>query len=197
MIGRIDDYLADRGELALVAPDIAVDRTLQLEGEPIVRVHRLGPAHTRGDVVVELPDARILAIGDLVEDGLRSAGVAEDRVTLERFVNEGVTLPSPAEAGTAQLADGPAEVTIILKGTRHTMTHIAGDTILDAGRRAALDPPFSCQLGNCATCMALVHEGSVTMRANNALTPEELAEGWVLTCQGLPDGDVVVEYEDL
>ena len=30
------------------------------------------------------------------------------------------------------------------------------------------------------------------MRANNALTPEEVEEGWVLTCQSLPvgpDGD--------
>jgi len=36
------------------------------------------------------------------------------------------------------------------------------------------------------------------MRANNALTPEEVEEGWVLTCQSLPLGQVVtVEYEVL
>ncbi len=36
------------------------------------------------------------------------------------------------------------------------------------------------------------------MRANNALTPEEVDEGWVLTCQSLPSGRVVtVEYESL
>jgi len=34
------------------------------------------------------------------------------------------------------------------------------------------------------------------MRANNALTPEEVEEGWILTCQSLPTGDTVtVEYE--
>ena len=61
-----------------------------------------------------------------------------------------------------------------------------------------MTPPFSCEQGNCATCMALVTEGTVTMRTNNALTPEEVDEGWVLTCQGIPEGPTVaVEYEDL
>jgi hypothetical protein len=34
------------------------------------------------------------------------------------------------------------------------------------------------------------------MRVNNALTPEEVEEGWILTCQGVPRGAAVtVEYE--
>jgi hypothetical protein len=46
--------------------------------------------------------------------------------------------------------------------------------------------------------MAFVREGTVTMRANNALTPEEVAEGWVLTCQALPaSSSLTVEYEPL
>jgi hypothetical protein len=44
--------------------------------------------------------------------------------------------------------------------------------------------------------MAILREGSATMRVNNALTPEEVEEGWVLTCQALPVGaTVTVEYE--
>ena len=44
--------------------------------------------------------------------------------------------------------------------------------------------------------MAFLKEGSARMRANNALTPEEVEEGWVLTCQSLPLGSAVtVEYE--
>jgi hypothetical protein len=36
------------------------------------------------------------------------------------------------------------------------------------------------------------------MRVNNALTPEEVDEGWVLTCQAQPEGHTVtVEYEAL
>ena len=34
------------------------------------------------------------------------------------------------------------------------------------------------------------------MRVNNALTPEEVEEGWVLTCQGFPASPTVtVVYE--
>ena len=44
--------------------------------------------------------------------------------------------------------------------------------------------------------MAFVKEGTVSMRANNTLTPEEVEEGWILTCQGQPTSPAVtVEYE--
>ena len=85
---------------------------------------------------------------------------------------------------------------MILKGKRHTVAYQPGDTLLETARRGALAAPYSCEAGNCATCMALMCEGSATMRVNNALTPEEVAEGWVLTCQAIPEGSTVtVEYE--
>jgi hypothetical protein len=44
--------------------------------------------------------------------------------------------------------------------------------------------------------MAMLHEGAVTMRTNNALDDGEVAEGWVLTCQAIPTSPAVtVEYE--
>ena len=36
----------------------------------------------------------------------------------------------------------------------------------------------------------MLHEGTATMRANNALTPDEVDEGWVLTCQAEPTSTV-------
>jgi hypothetical protein len=46
--------------------------------------------------------------------------------------------------------------------------------------------------------MALLHEGTVAMRVNNAPTPDEVAEGWVLTCQSVPTSAVLrIEYEQL
>jgi len=145
---------------------------------------------------------------DLVERTLLDDGVAPERIFLERFGDQpgpAVGEPSPAPGGSVEEVadtddepDTTEQVTIILKGKRTEVAYHQGDTILQTARSGGLQAPFSCEAGNCATCMALVHEGSATMRTNNALTPEEVEEGWVLTCQSLPHGrHVVVEYEDL
>ena len=156
-------------------------------------------------------DAHVFICGptpfmDLVEAGAAAAGVPADRIAIERFLNATIDLPGDADDEPADDelrnhpgADaGPTQLTITIKRKRHVLEHVPGDTVLDAARRASLNPPYSCEQGNCATCMALVTTGSVTMRVNNALTPDEVAEGWVLTCQSLPLGpEVAVEYDDL
>ena len=65
----------------------------------------------------------------------------------------------------------PSEVTVVLGGKKAVITYQPGDTVLETARRGGLRPPFSCEAGNCATCMAFLKDGSVTMRANNALSP--------------------------
>jgi ferredoxin len=89
------------------------------------------------------------------------------------------------------------EEVVIRLGQRETVVaYQRGDTILEAARRAGLNPPFSCEQGNCATCMAHIDEGDVRMRANNVLSSDDLDEGFVLTCQGVPTSlKVVVDYD--
>jgi ferredoxin len=96
----------------------------------------------------------------------------------------------------ASEASATESIVIRLDRRKHTIGYQPGDTILEAARRAGLNPPFSCQAGNCATCMAHLDEGRVAMRANNALTEDEVEEGWVLTCQAVPlSREVVVDYD--
>lgn len=135
---------------------------------------------------------------DLVESVLLELGVPAERIFIERFLVEQQEKDAAAVAAEAPGTETqlPAEVTVILGGKKTVVKYQPGDTVLETARRGGLRPPFSCEAGNCATCMAFLKEGTVRMRANNALTPEEVEEGWILTCQSLPAGEtVVVEYE--
>lgn len=139
---------------------------------------------------------------DLVEDALRDHGAGADQIFVERFGSAAVSPAEPAAEEPAQAApeEEPREdgtVTIVLKGRRHTVPQHAGETLLQSARRAGLTPPFSCEAGNCATCIAQITEGEAKMRVNNALDDDEVAEGLVLTCQGEPvSADITVVYDD-
>lgn len=134
---------------------------------------------------------------DLVEATLLELGVDPGRILIERFTGAGEHAAAPSEESGKDGAEVPGEVTLILNGAKKTVPYKAGDTVLETARRGGLQPPYSCQAGDCATCMAIVRAGSTTMRVNNALTEEEVDEGWTLTCQALPQGPgpVTVEYE--
>ncbi len=157
--------------------------------------HRVTVLHATG--VLDIDAGEILDSAYVRVEG--------DRIAIERFDPSAVHA-EPTDAaerghdGPPNAADAePTErLTIKIKRKRHEFDYVVGDTILEAARRGGLAPPFSCEQGNCATCMALVTVGEVEMRANNVLSDDELAEGWVLTCQGLPVGrEVAIEYEDL
>ncbi|MCI3274370.1 ferredoxin--NADP reductase [Streptomyces cylindrosporus] len=125
---------------------------------------------------------------ELVESALPGPG----RVFSERF---GGDAPAPVVNGSSA-PEVSGTVTILLGNKRVSVPKHPNETLLQSARRAGLTPPFSCEAGNCASCMAKLTEGSATMRVNDALTEEEVAEGYVLTCQGVPDeGSVTVHYE--
>jgi len=136
---------------------------------------------------------------DVVEDALALLHVPSDHVFIERFAFAAAAFRDEPPATPAKVATVGAETTtvvIVLDGKSHEVQYHSGETILETARRAGLRAPFSCEAGSCATCMAHVVDGEVTMRVNNALTAEEVDEGWVLTCQGLPVSPTVqVIYE--
>ncbi len=95
------------------------------------------------------------------------------------------------------LRETTEEVIITLNGRRYRQSYTVGESVLETARRAGLAPPFSCEAGECGSCMALLLEGEIEMAANKALMPDELDEGWRLTCQGYPvTKRVAVEYPE-
>lgn len=125
---------------------------------------------------------------------VRSSLPGPGRVFVEDF-DLAPQIKAPA-AGVIDGARPAGTVTIFLDRKKVSVPQVAGETLLDSARRAGLAPPFSCEAGNCGTCMARLTEGSATMRVNDALEDDEVADGYILTCQGVPDtASVTVRYE--
>jgi ferredoxin-NADP reductase len=116
------------------------------------------------------------------------------------FIEDFDAAPQPhtAEpAATAESEETSGTITIHLDRKKAEVPCRANETLLESARRAGLSPPFSCEAGNCGTCMAKLSEGSATMKVNDALEPDEVEDGYVLTCQAIPDTpSVTVHYED-
>ncbi len=128
---------------------------------------------------------------------VKSALPGPGRVFVENFdAVPQAPAPAPAAPEPAEPASG-GTVTIRLDRKKVSVPRVPNETLLESARRAGLTPPFSCEAGNCGTCMARLTDGHATMRVNDALTEDEVADGYVLTCQAIPDSEcVTVHYED-
>ena len=132
---------------------------------------------------------------DAAEAVLVERGIAHERIHIERF-----TAGRPSAAMEAQMAALQEEavgqtIAVTLDG-RTRRIEFDGSSILDSARAAGLPAPFACKAGVCATCRAKVTSGKVEMAAHYGLTDEEIADGYVLTCQSVPAGDgVAVDYD--
>ena len=138
-------------------------------------------------------------MNDETEAALLAAGVAEDRIHIERFgVAASAGAPVAAQIGAVmhQAQPGDAEsarIVIIRDGLRREINFRRDQpSILDAASAAGLEVPFSCTSGVCGTCRAKVVEGDVRMERNFALDRTEVAAGFVLTCQAHPITPFVV-----
>lgn len=124
---------------------------------------------------------------DIVETALLAGGVPAEQIHIERFAVAEPADPIATDASptSAPTSDG-IEVTIELNGESKCTHHHPGTTILQTARQLGMSPPFSCEAGNCATCMAKCVDGEVTMFNNTALFDDEVEDGWILTCQSVP-----------
>jgi ring-1,2-phenylacetyl-CoA epoxidase subunit PaaE len=132
------------------------------------------------------------AMIEMAETTLIGQGIAKDRVSHELFTEaEGTdTLKEELE--------GKTTLTVLLDGVSHELVMDQKSLVLDAVIRAKIDAPYSCQGGVCSTCIARVTEGSASMVKNQILTPGEVAEGLILTCQAHPTTPVLkVDYDDV
>jgi len=132
---------------------------------------------------------------DAAESALLERDVAKDRIHIERFTADRPSAALAQEIAELQTRAAGATVAVTLDG-RIRRVEFTESNILDSARAAGLPAPFACKAGVCATCRAKVTSGKVEMAARYGLTDEEVAAGYVLTCQSVPVGDgVAVDYD--
>lgn len=112
---------------------------------------------------------------------------------IERIHQEYFSISTPSETRSVMSESSqellPRRVKIRLYGQDHEFDVQPDETFLSAAQRANLDPPYACQIGACCTCRAKLVSGSAIMDEREALSDDEIDDGYILTCQAHPTSD--------
>jgi ring-1,2-phenylacetyl-CoA epoxidase subunit PaaE len=128
------------------------------------------------------------------QEVLAGLGVPPEKVHLELFFVD--VPPPPLRHPDATVEGVTSEMTFVLDGLRTTAVSSRTTSVLEAAQQTRTDLPFACKGGVCGTCRARVTAGEVEMVRNYALEPDEVADGFVLTCQSFPVTErVTVDYD--
>jgi ring-1,2-phenylacetyl-CoA epoxidase subunit PaaE len=137
-----------------------------------------------------------LAMTDSVRGVLLERDVDSANVHRELF-HVGAPIARRRPVADAAVPVMGSKVTVILDGRSLKFTLPRdGDSVLDETLRARSDAPYACKNAVCGTCRAKVVEGKVEMDSNYALEADEIARGYVLTCQAHPVTDrLTVDFD--
>jgi ring-1,2-phenylacetyl-CoA epoxidase subunit PaaE len=146
------------------------------------------------DIFLCGPEAMIFAASDF----LQKKGIDQKKIHFELFTTPGQSAEAKKEETTITADQGAkSNVTIQLDGRSFAFDlAYKGKSILDAALEQGADLPYACKGGVCATCKAQLLEGKVSMDVNYALEPEEIEQGFILTCQAHPKTEkIIVDFD--
>ncbi len=138
----------------------------------------------------------------MVKDWLLQKGIDKGKIHFELFgtpllkeetkINREI-LPEESKNFKMSTNMDSTEIEIIMDGDKIKFTMPQTEkSILDYAYDLGHDLPFSCKGGVCCTCKAKVLEGKVSMKVNYSLEDDEVAAGYVLTCQSKPESQKVL-----
>lgn len=137
------------------------------------------------------PEVMILGVKEsMIEKGVDAAKIHFELFTSPSLEKK-IELPknSPKIDANVTIIIDEEEIELSLAST--------GISILDAAQAAGADVPFACKGGVCCTCKAKIIEGTASMDLNYALEPDEVAQGFILTCQAHPTSDkLIVSFDE-
>lgn len=163
----------------------------RLDGDRLTRILKsVLPAEDVDEWFLCGPQQMVVDLRQVILDH----GVDAHAIHTELFHADPV--PRAPEAAASSI-EGAAQVTIRLDGRASDFElRPDGPGVLEAALAVRSDLPFACRGGVCGTCRAKLVEGTVAMDVNYALEPEEIEDGYVLTCQSHPtSARVVLDYD--
>ena len=133
---------------------------------------------------------------DMAEEFLLENGVDNSKIHFERFTSAKKEKPETPKAEATEIV---SDITVIIDGDEFEYTLSSkGESILDSAMEQGADVPFSCKGAVCCTCKAKVMEGKAIMDENYSLSEDEVAEGYILTCQSHPITEkIVVDFDEM
>ncbi|MUM06762.1 MULTISPECIES: ferredoxin--NADP reductase [unclassified Mycolicibacterium] len=133
------------------------------------------------------------AFMDCVGRALESVGMDHSQIHKEVYLSLSSNPFAPPESSEEQPpviddADG-VPTAVVLDGTVHELKWPRGATLIDQMLARDVPVPYMCRDGECGSCQATVEQGQVDMLRNYILDDDDVADGYVLTCQAVPAGD--------
>jgi CDP-4-dehydro-6-deoxyglucose reductase, E3 len=107
------------------------------------------------------------------------------------IVSSSANAAAPEKTG----ANASASFTVTVQPSGRSFTVAPDEAILAAAIRQGIGLPYGCKDGACGSCKCKKVEGEVRQGAHQvkALTPDEAANGFILTCCGMAESDVIIE----
>lgn len=137
-------------------------------------------------------------------DFLEARRIDKKKIHFELFTTPGIkSVPDSYRDGSQKSESvtdsGPkSQITVQLDGRAFdfALSFDSNESILDAALQQGADLPFACKGGVCCTCKAKLLKGEVAMDVHWGLEEEEVAQGYILTCQSHPKTErVVVDFD--
>ena len=165
----------------------------RINADKCVQLTKLIDLNTVDEFFICGPEEMIFCVRDFLEQ----RGIDKRKIHFELFTTPLRKAASYKPQAVSETKKETSNITVKLDGRSFDFNlDYDSNNILDAALAEGADLPFSCKGGVCTTCKAKLVAGKVDMDVNYGLEPEEVAKGFILTCQSHPRTEkVIVDFD--